>query len=615
MYKAINNVFSDNEIEESFAGCSSRQLDEQKGLIVFLIAQLSSLHDVTPKTFIFQCLRLYELGILDSVSFLYELGFLKHPPKEKIDVTAIRAQTELDFPGSFVKNPDETMFLGRYQREFREIGLISNGAFGQVWKAFNNMDQTEYAVKKIIFHTSKNQLEDLEVLLREVRCLSKLDHPNVVRYHGAWMEPKWLPCAQNSTSLKQSIEVSPSSGTRLPKGLNSIALGSSPLKSFNFGESFNLPSDDFTNCYENSSRDSSTSTFSEVNEYSTSKFFNSPTDFSQANDSIFHFEDDEHHLVHSRSIEETSKPHVPSFSDGSQNISFRSRLEIEITVYIQMSLYGAKTLAKVLQQRAKSAFARENVEIEEQRTTENLDILHQLLRGLEHIHSRQIIHRDLKPENILFSAEEELKIADFGLAKHDVAIVPSEQKTDGHSHPNRPKSEPIAIAEERGATKYHFSTNEDYHTSGVGTASYASPEQLAGRKYNFSTDLFSLGLVMLELFSNFQTTHARAEAFHVMRGADRKAASKYCQSHPYFSCNEAMAQVLLATTDPNPAKRPSASQVLKELFIADNIIERELQKKDMIIQLQAEQIRLLQNQLGAKEQCMTPCTQTTCSQF
>jgi len=43
--------------------------------------------------------------------------------------------------------------------------------------------------------------------------------------------------------------------------------------------------------------------------------------------------------------------------------------------------------------------------------------LHQMLTGLQYIHSRRIFHRDLKPQNLLIDSQGHLKIADFGLAR------------------------------------------------------------------------------------------------------------------------------------------------------------------------------------------------------
>jgi serine/threonine protein kinase len=87
----------------------------------------------------------------------------------------------------------------------------------------------------------------------------------------------------------------------------------------------------------------------------------------------------------------------------------------------------------------------------------------ELARGLEEIHARAFVHRDLKPANILVGRDGATKIADFGIAFDPKG--PALTQT-GHS---------------------------------LGTPPYMSPEQLIGARVDFSSDLFSLGLVLYEL--------------------------------------------------------------------------------------------------------------------
>ncbi|XP_059628622.1 uncharacterized protein LOC132271299 isoform X3 [Cornus florida] len=67
--------------------------------------------------------------------------------------------------------------------EFEDLGIIGKGAFGIVKKCRNHLDDGLYAVK--IVSASSIRFEDV---LREVKALSGLHHPHVVRYHQAWLE-------------------------------------------------------------------------------------------------------------------------------------------------------------------------------------------------------------------------------------------------------------------------------------------------------------------------------------------------------------------------------------------------------------------------------------------
>lgn len=90
------------------------------------------------------------------------------------------------------------------------------------------------------------------------------------------------------------------------------------------------------------------------------------------------------------------------------------------------------------------------------------DIMLQLLKGVDFLHSNRVIHRDLKPQNILVTKEGKVKLADFGLARI-----------------------------------YSF---EMALTAVVVTLWYRAPEVLLQDSYSTSVDLWSVGCIFAELY-------------------------------------------------------------------------------------------------------------------
>ena len=76
----------------------------------------------------------------------------------------------------------------RYQENFVEEGRLGKGGFGEVVKARKKLDGQIYAIKKITITQGPRESLTVTDILKEVRLLSQLSNPAVVRYYDAWLE-------------------------------------------------------------------------------------------------------------------------------------------------------------------------------------------------------------------------------------------------------------------------------------------------------------------------------------------------------------------------------------------------------------------------------------------
>lgn len=158
-----------------------------------------------------------------------------------------------------------------------------------------------------------------------------------------------------------------------------------------------------------------------------------------------------------------------------------------------------------------------------------------------------------------------LKIGDFGLSRPEAPSASSTPSSEDSPPSSDEELSDIDTAAAAIVPRPGRAYDREGHTTGVGTASYASPEQLQGRRYGLRADLFSLGLVLLELCCCFTTTHERAAAFQSMRSADGSAPAHLAGRSPAIA---ALADKLCRTV---PEKRPSSSEALE---IVDQLIAK-----------------------------------------
>ena len=151
----------------------------------------------------------------------------------------------------------------------------------------------------------------------------------------------------------------------------------------------------------------------------------------------------------------------------------------------------------------------------------------QLADGLAAAHEKGIVHRDLKPENIMLQKDGRVRIMDFGLAK----------------------LKGVSRLTKAGST--------------VGTAGYMSPEQVQGLETDHRTDIFSLGVLLYELFageSPFKGVHETAINYEIVN----VDASPISAARP--DIDPALDGIVLECLAKEPGERyQSVAEVAKEL--------------------------------------------------
>jgi hypothetical protein len=154
-----------------------------------------------------------------------------------------------------------------------------------------------------------------------------------------------------------------------------------------------------------------------------------------------------------------------------------------------------------------------------------VEIARQICAGLAAAHEHGIIHRDLKPANIMLDGRGRVRVTDFGLA---------------------------GIAAEIGGVEAR-----------IGTPAYMSPEQFAGGELTPKSDLYSLGLVLYEIFTGKRPFDATTSE-EMARLRDKSAPT--APSQYVKELDPLVERVILRCLEKDPAKRPaSALQVAAAL--------------------------------------------------
>ena len=159
------------------------------------------------------------------------------------------------------------------------------------------------------------------------------------------------------------------------------------------------------------------------------------------------------------------------------------------------------------------------------------DLARQICAGLHAAHQQGVLHRDLKPDNLMIDGRGNVRITDFGIA------VPTEG--DGHRR----------IA---------------------GTPAYMAPELFTGAHAKINTDIYSLGVVLYELYTG-RSLNGDRSITELFRGQERSVLPP---SLLVPGLDRSVERVILKCLDRDPDQRPgSALEVLAALPGGDALAE------------------------------------------
>ncbi|KAL3467771.1 kinase-like domain-containing protein [Aspergillus heterothallicus] len=446
------------------------------------------------------------------------------------------------FPLFDVNPAPSTSRMSRYAVEFSEVRILGRGSFGEVYHVKNHMDGQDYAVKKIplsqkrLEQLQRGNQNQLENIMKEIRTLARLEHANVVRYYGAWLEQTHLPRL-------------PFVGQKSPEKIEFDDTEDEPSEP-------NEPSldDSFGIVFEDSQDMSQQPTFTEDGSID----YHSHKEKSRSSEMPFSrsLEDDVESIP--RNFDEPTYSQLSTFGGTDGDIFTdgfshdQSQLQLQrkhrpgdlpaVILHIQMSLHPIPL----------SSYLRPQQSIDTEaplrhhcyHLVPSLKLMLNIIAGVDYLHSKGIVHRDLKPANIFLSCSDDRNFKE---------CLPCKEKIGTCSKFSHPRIGDFGLVAD--ISHLNDSVPGTPVASGpqkinrvVGTEFYCPPffrnkafteipaqEELFDYTVDESLDVYALGVILFELVYRLNTKMERQLVLtELTRGLQRPTSTGLVRERPVF---------------------------------------------------------------------------------
>ncbi|XP_055314285.1 eukaryotic translation initiation factor 2-alpha kinase 1-like [Sitodiplosis mosellana] len=509
------------------------------------------------------CKQLHRMNLIDETFKMGEFDVMRSQYQRALYQLATVARgtskIPLNLQSVWPLSDSASMQWSRYHREFEELNFVAGGGFGRVYRARNKLDGIEYAVKKVTikYRTIKRVLSHLA----EVKTFASLNHNNIVPYKAAWLEPLFddpsnRPRVTDGKHLQKHLANRKRSNGKKASKISSLSKGFEVAifdVDSKLSATTNNDEEESESETETSESDGETGPDKPIADcrnhlqLPTNNHADESSDFIQFQAT----HDDVVDGANLSAMESAPDKRLVKPNENHPNNNFiKGNLEFDesqphlklkwATLYIQMS-FRPLTLRAWLDERNKNSdfnefyqkFIEKSVrqwdrtiieddeddEVNRNATTgavtkfkdkttarwrlsasmsstslektlaktwDSLDVTQtiftQALSGLRYIHLQNIVHHDIKPSNIFIGCEKNgelyVQLGDFGLAC-----------------PLQAKHSPDSM---------------------IGTITYAAPEQLKGH-CDPKSDIYSLGIILLELLIPFSTDMERLKTIEAAR--------------------------------------------------------------------------------------------------